>query len=131
MSRFSEGNFVKRINLSLKSALLFFVLAAVAAPLFAEEGRPNIDYYLSPAGNDAADGSPGSPFCTLARARDQLLDHRWRERFSQLIADDGHLTNPPGADRASRGEGSWPPPRSDVPGESPPWPPADDDPRTA
>jgi hypothetical protein len=72
MSRFSEGNFVKRINLSLKSALLFFVLAAVAAPLFAEEGRPNIDYYLSPAGNDAADGSPGSPFCTLARARDQI-----------------------------------------------------------
>lgn len=72
-----------------------------------------------------------TPSGPLARARDQLLDHRWRERFSQLIADDGHLTNPPGADRASRGEGSWPPPRSDVPGESPPWPPADDDPRTA
>lgn len=40
-----------------------------------------------------------TPSGPLARARDQILDHAWREHLDTFIADDGHLTNPPGVDR--------------------------------
>ncbi|MCT2059051.1 HNH endonuclease [Dietzia cinnamea] len=42
------------------------------------------------------------PHGPLAQARDRILDHRWHHHLDRLIADDGHLTNPPGAERALR-----------------------------
>ncbi|MCT2098667.1 HNH endonuclease [Dietzia cinnamea] len=39
------------------------------------------------------------PHGPLAHARDRILDHRWHQHLDRLIADDGHLTNPPGAER--------------------------------
>lgn len=42
-----------------------------------------------------------TPSGPLSRARDQLLDHRWQEHVVKLFGGDGHITNPPGADRAS------------------------------
>ena len=38
----------------------------------------------------------------LAHARNRILDHRWHQHLDRLIADDGHLTNPPGAERRHR-----------------------------
>ena len=40
-----------------------------------------------------------TPHGPLAQARDRILDHRWRQHLERLFADDGHLTNPPGAHR--------------------------------
>ena len=48
-----------------------------------------------------------TPHGPLAQARDRILDHRWRRRLDRLIADDGHLTNPPGIERDNR-DGSRP-----------------------
>ncbi|WP_253918915.1 HNH endonuclease signature motif containing protein [Dietzia psychralcaliphila] len=42
-----------------------------------------------------------TPHGPLAQARDRILDHRWRQHLDRLIADDGHLTNPPGSERNS------------------------------
>ncbi|WP_108849180.1 HNH endonuclease signature motif containing protein [Dietzia lutea] len=39
------------------------------------------------------------PHGPLAQARDRILDHRWHQHLDRLIADDGHLTNPRGAER--------------------------------
>ncbi|MEV8223684.1 HNH endonuclease signature motif containing protein, partial [Dietzia maris] len=43
-----------------------------------------------------------TPHGPLAQARDRILDHRWRQHVDRLIADDGHLTNPPGIERDNR-----------------------------
>lgn len=43
-----------------------------------------------------------TPTGPLAQARTRILDHRWRHHFEHLTADDGHLTNPPGATRHER-----------------------------
>ncbi len=43
-----------------------------------------------------------TPHGPLAQARDRILDHRWRQHVDRLIADDGHLTNPPGIERDYR-----------------------------
>ena len=42
------------------------------------------------------------PTGPLALAREQILNHRWREHLDRLIAEDGLLTNPPGFDRPPR-----------------------------
>ncbi|MCT2121361.1 HNH endonuclease signature motif containing protein [Dietzia cinnamea] len=42
------------------------------------------------------------PHGPLAQARDRILDHHWHHHLDRLIADDGHLTNPPGVERALR-----------------------------
>lgn len=42
------------------------------------------------------------PSGPLAQARDQLLEHTWQQRLDHLIADDGHLANPPGVSRVDR-----------------------------
>ena len=42
------------------------------------------------------------PHGPLAHARDRILDHRWHQHLDRLIADDGHLTNPPGVERRHR-----------------------------
>lgn len=59
---------------------------------------------------------PGGP---LARARDQILEHQWREHVAHLIAEDNHVTNPPGADRQYRRNPSYgaPPSHEDVGGD--------------
>ena len=44
-----------------------------------------------------------TPAGPLARARDLILEHRWRQHLDRLIADDGHLVNPPGVDRPPPG----------------------------
>lgn len=76
------------------------------------------------------------PSGPLAKARDQILDHRWAEHVESLIADDLHLTNPPGADRRFRSktprEPSRPSRSSGPAGtSSPPGPLAGDDSHTA
>lgn len=47
-----------------------------------------------------------TPSGPLAQARDQILDHAWREHFDRLVAHDGHLTNPPGTNRQGRPSGT-------------------------
>lgn len=39
------------------------------------------------------------PTGPLARAREQILDHQWDLHIARLIAEDDHITNPPGVDR--------------------------------
>lgn len=50
-----------------------------------------------------------TPSGPLARARDQILEHQWQEHALHLFAADGHLTNPPGADRPDRRSRHRPP----------------------
>ena len=51
-----------------------------------------------------------TPHGPLAQARDRILDHRWRQHVDRLIADDGHLTNPPGIERDYRTDRDGPRP---------------------
>ncbi|WP_010541322.1 HNH endonuclease signature motif containing protein [Dietzia alimentaria] len=44
-----------------------------------------------------------TPTGPLARSREQILDHQWDLHIGRLIAEDGHITNPPGAHRARQG----------------------------
>src|SRR5699024_12305949 len=43
-----------------------------------------------------------SPSGPLARAREQIRHDAWNTHLERLIAEDGHLTNPPGISRRRR-----------------------------
>lgn len=47
-----------------------------------------------------------SPTGPLAQARDQILDHAWKQHLDTLLDDGDHFTNPPGADRSHHEQ--WP-----------------------
>lgn len=82
-----------------------------------------------------------TPSGPLARARDQILAHRWHEHVVKLFGGDGHVTNPPGADRHGPPprvqtlhrppSDRRPPPGRRPPGDSSPHEDVGDDPRTA
>lgn len=56
-----------------------------------------------------------TPTGPLARSREQILEHQWDLHIARLIADDGHITNPPGAHRAHRARHGPPPGDPDGP----------------
>lgn len=55
------------------------------------------------------------PTGPLAQARNHILERQWREHLDRLTADDGHLTNPPGATRPRRDSRQHERPRREPP----------------
>ena len=46
------------------------ILVLLFSVLFVQAATANVDFYVSPSGDDSASGSRSRPFATLARARD-------------------------------------------------------------